>query len=194
MHLLFSSAPAMASTMKHFILLLICYVAFGFEQMPYWQIEEEMETVNVSLPVVLVPVPMDPDRHYAYTRSTVESTTTSPAMPVVSTVTTTTTTTKPPVRCCSSTRAPSSSTRTTTQRTTTAALVPTTTTATTTTTTPATTLFMAASSSTTNDSSRLNTSVPEDYSSTKDDSADTANLLGNYCFEFERFYAKLQQN
>ena len=133
MHLLFSSAPAMASTMKLFILLLICYVAFGFEQMPYWQIEEEMETVNVSLPVVLVPVPMDPDRHYAYTRSTVESTTTSPAMPVVSTVTTTTTTTKPPVRCCSSTRAPSSSTRTTTRRTTAAASVPTTTTATTTT-------------------------------------------------------------
>ena len=46
MHLLFSSAPAMASTMKLFILLLICYVAFGYEQMPYWQIEEEIETVN----------------------------------------------------------------------------------------------------------------------------------------------------
>ena len=50
------------------------------------------------------------------------------------------------------------------------------------TTTPATTLFMAASSTTTNDSSRLNTSVPEDYSSTKDDSADAAKLLGNYGF------------
>ena len=39
-----------------------------------------------------------------------------------------------------------------------------------------------SSSTTTNDSSRLNTSVPEDYSSTKDDSADAAKLLGNYGF------------
>ena len=39
---------------------------------------------------------------------------------------------------------------------------------------------MAASSLATNDSSRLNSSsVPEDYSSTKDDSADPAKLLGN---------------
>ena len=50
MHLLFSSAPTMAPTMKLFILFLISYVAFGFEQMPYWQIEEEMDSVNVSVP------------------------------------------------------------------------------------------------------------------------------------------------